>query len=109
MTNPTLTTITADAAVLADGRGGDGGGFFAVLGFVLLVIGGIALYRAIRRRRHPEIYGPEAMRRRHRRHRASSAEAILAERFAKGELSETEYRTARTVLLEDDDDPPTST
>ncbi len=109
MTTPLLSTVTTDAVVLASERGDhDGGGFFALLGLALLVIGGIALFRAIRRRRHPEIYGPEAVRRRQRRQRTSSARAILAERFAKGELTETEYRTARTVLMEDDDEPPTS-
>ena len=110
MTNPTLTTITTDAVVLAsDGpRDHDGRGFFAFLAFVLVVLAGIALFRAIRRRRHPELYGPEAARRRSRRHRTASAQAILAERFSKGELTEREYRDARTVLMEDDDDPPAS-
>ena len=112
MTDPILTTITTDAMVLAEpvlasGRGdGDGEGFFAFLGFVLLVVGAIALYRVFRRRRHPELYGPEAMRARERRHRTASAQAILAERFAKGEMSESEYRSARTVLADDGDDPP---
>lgn len=110
MTNPTLSAITTDAVVLAgEGRGDhDGGGFFAFLGVVLVVIAGIAIFRAIRRRRHPELYGPEATHRRNRRQRTASAQAILAERFAKGELTETEYRDARTVLMEDDDEPPTS-
>ncbi len=108
MTNPILSTITSDAVVLASERGDDGEGFFAFLGLVLLVVGGVALFRAIRRRRHPELYGPEALRLRQRRHRTSSARAILAERFAKGELTESEYRTARTVLMEDDDEPPAS-
>ena len=108
MTNPIMSTATTDAVVLASGRGdSDGGGFFAFLGLALLIVGGIALFRAIRRRRHPELYGPEAMRLRQRRHRTSSAQAILAERYAKGDLTETEYRTARNVIMEDDDDPST--
>jgi putative membrane protein len=36
----------------------------------------------------------------HRPH--SSAEAVLAERYARGEITEDEYRSARAVLKEND-------
>lgn len=100
-------TIHTAAVLASDGRGDhDGGGFFALLGIVLLVLAGIAIYRAVRRRRHPERYGPEAERMRRRRESTAGAEAILAERFAKGELTETEFGAARTVLRGGDDEPP---
>ncbi len=102
---PALTSVSSDAVVLAAERDHDGRGFFGFLGLLLLIGAGVALFRWVRRRRHPEQYGPEAMARQRRRREAASAESILAERFAKGEMSESEFRSARSVLL---DEPPTN-
>jgi uncharacterized membrane protein len=102
---PVLASVPSDAVVLAAERDHDGRGFFGFLGLLLLIGAGIAAFRWIRRRRHPEQYGPEAVARQQRRREAASAESILAERFAKGEMSESEFRSARSVLL---DEPPSS-
>ena len=56
---------------------------------VFLTIAAFVAFRASRWRR----YGIE-----HRRH--GSAEAALAERFARGEITEDEYRKTRAVLRE---------
>ena len=107
-----ISTIN-DVTLLAFGGRGDhrgGGAFFGFLLFALGVVAVIAIVRAVQRRRHPELYGPDAWRRRHHRHTTSSAQAILAERFAKGELTADEYDTARHVLdrRDDSDEPPDS-
>lgn len=103
--NPVLTAVPTDVVVLAAERDHDGGRFFGFLGLLLLIGAGVAAFRWIRRRRNPERYGPEAVARQRRRREAASAESILAERFAKGEMSESEFRSARSVLL---DEPPSS-
>ena len=107
-----ISTIN-NATLLAFGGRGDhsgSGAFPSFLVFALGVFAVIAIVRVVRRRRHPELYGPDAWRRRHDRHTTSSAQAILAERFAKGDLTADEYDAARQVLdrRDDSDESPDS-
>lgn len=56
---------------------------------LLLILGGVAIY-LVRRNRKPRV--PERA--------SSSAEQLLAERFARDELTEEEYRARLSVLRE---------
>ncbi len=65
--------------------------FFLVPLLWLLVIGAIAFTVVRRRRRWLEAYGPMGA-------GGRSAEATLAERFARGDIEEVEYRARLEVL-----------
>ena len=92
-----LTTL-ATTAVAHTGpwAAGFGWAFFLIPIFWILVIGLVVFL--VSRRRHAwanagaEGYGPPWMR------AGSSAESTLAERFAKGDIDETEYRARLEVL-----------
>lgn len=96
-----MFTLTLAAAAL---HHGPGGGFLwfilAPLLWTLLIVGIIALVaRAGRRRGAGGPWGhhgdPQAWQ---RMKAARSAEAILSERFARGEIDEAEYRARLEVL-----------
>lgn len=98
---PHVFTLSLAAAALHHGPGAGFLWFIVVpLLWTLLIVGIIALIaRAGRRRFAGEPWGhhgdPAAW---HRAKAARSAEAILAERFARGEVDETEYRARLEVL-----------
>ena len=92
-----LATLATTAVVTHAGPWGAGFGwaFFLIPIFWILVIG-LIVFLVSRRRRAwahggPERYGPPWM-------RGASAESTLAERFAKGDIDETEYRARLEVL-----------
>ena len=92
-----LATLATTAVVTHAGAWGAGFGwlFFLIPIFWILVIGLVIFL--VSRRRHawagggPAGYGPQ-------RARGASAESTLAERFAKGDIDETEYRARLEVL-----------
>ena len=91
------TTAVATAAIHNAGPWAAGFGwlFFLIPIFWILFIGLVVFL--VSRRRHawanggPEGYGPPWA-------RSGSAESTLAERFAKGDIDETEYRARLEVL-----------
>ena len=93
-----LATLATTAVVTHAGpwAAGFGWAFFLIPIFWILVIGLVVFL--VSRRRHAwanagaEGYGPPWMR------AGSSAESTLAERFAKGDIDETEYRARLEVL-----------
>ena len=87
-----LSTIVAHGDQF--GRGGDGGFFFLFPLVWIAVIGVIAFVVFRRRRRWLAAGGP-------RQHQTAGAIAILAERFAKGEMTANEYAGARRTLETD--------
>ena len=95
-----LATLAATSVVTHTGpwAAGFGWAFFLIPIFWFLVIGLIIFLVARSRRRFwanggPEgSYGPPWMR------AGASAESTLAERFAKGDVDETEYRARLEVL-----------
>ena len=95
-----LATLAATSVVTHTGpwAAGFGWAFFLIPIFWFLVIGLIIFFVARSRRRFwanggPEgAYGPPWMR------AGASAESTLAERFAKGDIDETEYRARLEVL-----------
>ena len=107
-----VTTTLGPAAAHVDGRYGPGFGWwivFPILWFALIVTVVVLVGR--RWRRGPWGYagypgapgasggwGPGA-------HRAASARAVLAERFARGEIDEPEYRARLEVLLATEERP----
>ena len=92
-----LATLATTAVVTHAGPWAAGFGwvFFLIPIFWILVIG-LIIFLVSRRRRAwayggPEGYGPPWA-------RGASAESTLAERFAKGDIDETEYRARLEVL-----------
>ena len=93
-----LATLATTAVVTHSGPWAAGFGwvFFLIPIFWILVIG-LLIFAFTRRRRAwmmqggPEGYGPPWM-------RGASAESTLSERFAKGDIDETEYRARLEVL-----------
>ena|SRR5688572_20389482 len=93
-----LATLATTAVVTHTGAWGAGFGwvFFLIPIFWILVIG-LIIFLVTRGRRRawanggPEGYGPPWA-------RGASAESTLAERFAKGDIDETEYRARLEVL-----------
>ena len=93
-----LATLATTAVVTHAGpwAAGFGWAFFLIPIFWILVIGLVVFL--VSRRRHAwanagaEGYGPPWMR------AGSSAESTLAERYAKGDIDETEYRARLEVL-----------
>lgn len=83
----TNTAITALEQWNEHGQGHHGFPFLLPL---VLIIG----FLAIRRRRNGALCGPNGGPGR------GSATSVLADRFARGEIDDTEYRTRRTVLTE---------
>lgn len=93
-----LATLATTAVVTHTGPWAAGFGwvFFLIPIFWILVIGLIIFLVARRRREWAQAgpggyYGPPWM-------RGASAESTLAERFAKGDIDETEYRARLEVL-----------
>ena len=94
-----LTTLATTAVVTHAGPWAAGFGwvFFLIPLFWILVIG-LIIFLVTRGRRRawadgdPRSYGPPWM------PAARSAESTLAERFAKGDIDETEYRARLEVL-----------
>jgi putative membrane protein len=90
------TLATTAVAHSGPWAAGFGWAFFLIPIFWILVIGLIVFLVTRGRRRAwanggPEGYGPPWM-------RGASAESTLAERFAKGDIDETEYRARLEVL-----------
>jgi putative membrane protein len=93
-----LATLATTAVVTHTGAWGAGFGwvFFLIPIFWILVIG-LIIFLVTRGRRRawanggPEGYGPPWA-------RGASAESTLAERFAMGDIDETEYRARLEVL-----------
>ncbi len=92
-----LSTLAAAPAVIAHAPGWGAGFWFVPLIFWALLLATIVALALIRRRRGWPPVGPgmgpwgypDASR---------SAESVLAERFARGEIDETEYRARLEVL-----------
>lgn len=91
----TLATLAMDTHYAGPWSAGFGWVFFLIPVFWILVIGLVVFL--VSRRRHawanggPEGYGPPWA-------RGASAESTLAERFAKGDIDESEYRARLEVL-----------
>ncbi|WP_146070322.1 SHOCT domain-containing protein [Arthrobacter sp. GMC3] len=87
-----LTTLTSNAALAAPammhgwGYGGAGAWFLI---FPLFWLAVIVLFIFL---------GPRRWRRNHQWHQDQGAEAVLRERYARGEIDETEYRARLEVL-----------
>jgi len=93
-----LSTLTTTAVVAHAGpwAGGFGWAFLLIPIFWILAIGLVVFLITRGRRRAwasggPEGYGPPWA-------RGASAESTLAERYAKGDIDETEYRARLEVL-----------
>lgn len=84
---------TIDLASREGGRGAGGGPRFFFL-FVLLLLAGLFLAKAIRRRK----YGNDS--------RSDSAMQTLQDRFARGEIDQAEYDHRQAVLVGADVVPP---
>ncbi|WP_427016625.1 SHOCT domain-containing protein [Pseudarthrobacter sp. P1] len=91
-----LTTITAlsagSAQALAHGPMGYGwpGPWFLLFPLFWLIIIGLFLF-----------FGRRGWRRNHEWHQNQGAESVLRERYARGEIDETEYRARLEVLRAD--------
>lgn len=102
-----LSTIALAAAPFHPGWGWGWGLWFVPVIFWLLIIGLIITLVATRRRRWRQAGwggpwgGPWAS-----GHAVRSAEAVLAERFARGDIDETEYRARLEVLRSQPPQPP---
>ena len=82
-------------------HGMSGWGWFAmstsmVLLWVLIIVGGFLLFRSLGRTTGPA----------HHHHAAQSPEQVLAERFARGDIEEQEYRQRLTALHSTAPGPP---
>ncbi|WP_142141734.1 hypothetical protein [Acidovorax sp. SLBN-42] len=91
----TLATTAVATHYVGPWAAGFGWVFFLIPVFWILVIG-LVVFLVSRRRRTwayggPEGYGPPWA-------RGASAESTLSERFAKGDIDETEYRARLEVL-----------
>lgn len=86
----TLAWVAAPPVHGGGPYGGDGPPFpfFVIPIFWLLLLGGIALAVILGRRRRDRVSAERA------------GERVLAERFAAGEIDDSEYRTRRAVLRE---------
>ena len=76
------------------GMGGWGGGIGSLLLLVLLVIGGIYLWRTLEGRHEHPVRGPDST-----PLHEDSALRILRERYARGEIDKDEYDRRKEGLL----------
>jgi putative membrane protein len=108
-----FTTIALAAAPLHPGWGWGAGFWFVPVIFWLLLIGVIITLVATRRRRWARAgwggpWGPYGGGHWASAQAAKSAEAVLAERFARGDIEEVEYRARLEVLRSQQPQPPQS-
>ncbi|MGA7205117.1 MAG: SHOCT domain-containing protein [Specibacter sp.] len=85
-----LTSLTSQAALAAPlmmHGGGWGGPWFLISPLFWLVLIGLFIF-----------LGPRRWRRNHQWHQNQGAESVLRERYARGEIDETEYRARLEVL-----------
>jgi putative membrane protein len=83
-----MAVITMAADVLAGGPGWGPGGWWFVFPLFWLLFWGVVIFTLFRARRGP--WG--------RWHEGRSAQDVLAERYARGEIAEDEYRDRLNVL-----------
>ncbi|QEO10233.1 SHOCT domain-containing protein [Protaetiibacter larvae] len=104
------STIALAAATFHPGWGGGWGFVFIPIVFWLLIIGLIITLAVTRRRRgwHPGPWGagPGAAGPWASAQAARSAETVLAERYARGDIDEVEYRARLEVLRAQSPLPP---
>ncbi|ALE05066.1 hypothetical protein AL755_05500 [Arthrobacter sp. ERGS1:01] len=83
-----LTTLTTHAALAAPYMAhGWGGPWFLIFPLFWIVLIGLFIF-----------LGPRRWRRNHQWHQSQGAESVLRERYARGEVDETEFRARLEVL-----------
>jgi putative membrane protein len=82
-----MTVVTTATEVLAHGAGWDAGPWWPIFPLFWVLLWGAVIFAVFRFRRA-------------RWHRGHSAEDVLAERYARGEITVDEYRERLSVLKE---------
>jgi putative membrane protein len=82
-----MTVMTIAGPLLANGAGWGPGGWWPIFPIFWLLLWGTVIFFLVRGRRN---WG--------RWHEGQSAESVLAERYARGEIAEDEYRERLSVL-----------
>ena len=82
-----MVVITMAGEMLANGANWGPGGWWPIFPLFWLLLWGVVIFALVRGRRG---WG--------RWHQGQSAEDVLAERYARGEIAEEEYRERLTVL-----------